>query len=303
MKKFLIKLLIFSSITAVFIISYIFLFTGNDVDSFYERFTVKKQSSLILGSSRAAQAIEPEVLIRKLKLKNGIYNYAFTLSPAKWGPPYLKSIKKKLIENNKTDNIFILECNPWSFYSKPDNIGEFPEKNSIPNSIIWPNMNPNLEYFFGGLQYPNMHLIASKLICDKEPTFVNEFGRLVINLKYDSLNILKKMKNKLKIYESKYRNEVIDSTRFFYLNETVNFLSKKGKVYLVRLPISNQMLSLEEKLISDFDGKMDDVQNANYINLKSLSNDLITTDGNHLHNKFTGTITNILADSIKNDQL
>ena len=98
MKKFLIKLLLFLSVV-ILTFGYIFSFADGYTDPFYMRFTTAKQKNLIIGTSRAAQGIQPQILNKKLNLK--FFNYAFTVMHSPFGETYLNSIKSKLDESSK----------------------------------------------------------------------------------------------------------------------------------------------------------------------------------------------------------
>ncbi|WP_188461274.1 hypothetical protein [Marivirga lumbricoides] len=233
--------------------------------------------------------------MKNLNLKHEIYNYAFTVNRAVWGPSHLKAIKKKL-KKCDTSALFIIECNLWSFYSKSSKLNSFPEENAPPNSIVFPNIHPNFEYFSGGYDFPNLHLIIPS--DGKENSYVNELGRMVITKKFDSTLIDQNIKTKMKTYANKFNSVIKDERRFKYLSETIAELSKYGEVFLVRMPVANEMLVLEEELAPKFDERMKAISNGRYINLKYLSNTYITTDGNHIQNKYVDSVTCIIADSV-----
>ena len=76
MKRFIVQFSIIALI-ALSLFIWIFSFADGTNDPFYLRFTSPKQNNLIIGTSRAAQGLQPKIL-------NGIcqtefYNYAFTL--------------------------------------------------------------------------------------------------------------------------------------------------------------------------------------------------------------------------------
>ena len=72
----------------------VFSLADGSTDAFYVKFTTPKQKALIIGSSRAAQGLQPAVI--NLVLENThIYNYAFSRVHTPYGPAYFNSIKKK----------------------------------------------------------------------------------------------------------------------------------------------------------------------------------------------------------------
>ena len=98
MRRFVLQLFLISIIT-LSVISFIFLKADGYTDPFYIRFTTPKQQNLILGTSRAAQGIQPRFF--KEMMGVDIYNYAFTIGQSPYGPVYLKSIKRKFNYNEK----------------------------------------------------------------------------------------------------------------------------------------------------------------------------------------------------------
>ena len=91
MKKFIVNICLFLIIVLLTILG-VFWQADGKTDPFYLRFTTDKQNSLILGTSRAAQGLLPEVLNSKLN-RDDFFNYSFTLGHSPYGPTYLKSIK------------------------------------------------------------------------------------------------------------------------------------------------------------------------------------------------------------------
>ena len=93
MKRFILQLALILSV----LIGCIFLVLNKadgGTDPFYIRFTTPKQQNLILGTSRAAQGLQPHVFDSICNVN--FYNYSFTIAHSPYGPTYLNSIKKKL---------------------------------------------------------------------------------------------------------------------------------------------------------------------------------------------------------------
>ena len=93
MKRFIIKIFIFSFFPLVTLFG-IFLLENGTSDPFYQRFITDEKKSLIIGTSRAAQAIQPKILntILGLEGKNEIFNYSFTLMHSPFGKIYQKNL-------------------------------------------------------------------------------------------------------------------------------------------------------------------------------------------------------------------
>lgn len=306
MKIFIVKTGLFVLLLAATIFLYIFLLAKNDIDPYYYRFTTGKYKSLVLGTSRAAQGIEPAILNEILGLTdNKMFNYSFTVNRSQWGEPYRKSIKKKLDSLENNNGIFILECNLWAFCSRKDQIGIFKEEKTPPNSIANPSLDPNIQYFFGGYEHQNFRLLFNfkKLTRrnSKNRIYVNKDGRFEINVPHDSMNIFNHVIKKVILYEGMASEFIPDSARMRSFISTIGYLKKFGSVYLVRMPVAEEILEVESSLYPEFNDEMNDVSRSlqvPYFDFTYLSDKYITIDGNHLHNKYVDDFNRLLASEI-----
>ena len=98
MKKFILQLTLISIITLAAIL---FIMSRADgyTDPFYVRFTTEKQQNMILGTSRAAQDLQPKIFEKILKKE--INNFAFTVAHSPFGEVYFESIKRKTQQKNR----------------------------------------------------------------------------------------------------------------------------------------------------------------------------------------------------------
>ena len=299
MKLFLVRLFV---VTILFSIVLIYIFSKADgfTDAFYLRFTTPKQKSLILGTSRAAQALQPEVFNNILK--KDIYNFAFTNSQSPYGPVYHKSIKKKLNKESK-NGIFIVAVSPWSISSiteDPNNYKNFREVDLCLDNTSIVNMNPNIEYLLNNFSQPYYKLLFQ----NKSNVFLHNDGWLEVSVKMDSLSVQKRLESKVAIY-SKLNNFKFSEYRLLYLEKTVEFLQSYGKVYLVRLPMHQNILTIENNLMSDFDLKIKSIinQSSGYYDFTKQSQSFTYTDGNHLYKDSGYKISTIIAELIKNNKV
>jgi len=293
MKKFIIKTLAFS-----FVMALVFFWVCSNAngysDPFYIRFTTPKQSSLILGTSRAAQGLQPKVF--ETILKKDISNYSFTVAHSPFGATYLNSIKKKVDENSK-NGVFIITVDPWSLSSLtdiPDDSLSFRElKLPLANTPIV-NVDPNIIYLF-----KNWHDKYYKLLSrEKSELFLHKDGWLEVNINLDSIDVAKKIENK----EKSYRQDMLpkasfSKNRFSYLKRTIKFLKNHGDVYLVRLPIHPKIMQIENELMPNFNNVINDisVSTNGYLDLTNQNSDFNYTDGNHLHKMSGKVVSEIIA--------
>ena len=302
MKNFVRKVSIFLLCTLLFSGVYIYILADNSVDAFYGKVISDKYPSLIIGTSRGAQGIEPAILEKFLSAEDEIYNFAFTLKTTPWGKPYFDSILKKLSESSES-SIYILECNPWAFCSFNNELGDFKESRAIPNNLISNSVNPNIEYFFGGYTGSNVSLLIKKLFYtpNESRLEVNDNGRLKVNVKYDSANIYSRTQAKIDEYEKRASSIIWDNSREAYFIQTIEYLQARGKIFVVRMPVSNEMKNLENSTFPNFSVDITDIANrlnVNFIDYSCLSDTYITTDGHHIQNIFVEQFTTKLAEDI-----
>jgi len=300
MKRFLISGAVF---TAIIMISFyaVFSLANGYTDTFYIRFTTPKQTSLILGSSRAAQGIQPKILNKKLSRKD-IFNYSFTNSHSPYGPAYLGSIKRKLDTESK-DGIFILAIDPWGISSRskhPDDITQFREDDLAIANTYFVNTNPNPFYLINnyGQRYINLILKRNK----KTSVFVHNDGWLEVFVNIDSVAAEKRIKSRIPdIRENDLPIYKFSKVRYAYLIKTIEFLKNHGSVYLVRLPIHPSMMDIERALMPDFDGKATQAAKKTkviYLDMTVLNSECRYLDGVHVFKSSGKRVTEIIGDWI-----
>jgi len=296
MKKFIIHTVFFVLIV-IFSIYLILIQQDGYSDFFYIRFTTPPQNSLILGTSRAAQGIVPSVLNSSLK-RNDVFNYSFTIQHSPYGPIYLSSIKRKLSQNAK-NGIFILSVDPWSISStskNPNDTLNFREVNLCLGQIHDVNDDPNITYLIKSFENHYFYFMKNYT------AFLHKDGWLEVSLQLDS----NKVKNKRIATMKKYKNNIFprnnySDLRYEYLNNTIKYLKKYGSVYLVRLPIHNDMYEIEKEYMPKFDELMNEIylrQEVEHFYMTSMNNNFIYNDGNHLAKQSGVKVTKLIADWI-----
>lgn len=293
MKKFLIQTIAFSLISSVIFMLVITKADGY-TDGYYKKFTSPKQSNLIIGTSRAAQGLLPEVMNPILQAE--IFNYAFSVMHSPFGPTYLESIKRKL-NSKTTDGIFIVTVDPWSISSwtkTPNDIETFREKNSALENTKFVNINPNPWYIYNNWGRNFYELLKNK----PGPVFVHKDGWVEVNTNMDSIAFNERLIAKV----ISYRNENLikynySSVRLDYLKKTILFLRKHGKVFLVRMPIHPEILKIDNELLPNFDLKINKLSKLTqgYLDLNKNNTDFEYTDGNHLYKDCGRIVSKIVA--------
>lgn len=305
MKKFLIRFFLFSSILLSGILFVFFLADGKS-DPYYLRFTTGRQSSLIIGTSRAAQGLQPTVFDEILYKNTGrhFFNYSFSLIESPFGPAYFKSIQRKLDPDTK-DGIFIIAVDPWSVSStakNPNDSAGFSETKSFMGKTKYVNLNPNIPYLINSYDEPYVHIL--KKWKSSPALYLHKDGWLEVNTSLDSM--AKSMELKMAFYRNNYLPVYKFSTlRLYYLSNTISFLQKHGRVYLVRLPVHQRMFDMEDELMPDFDDKISGLAkqtNVKYLNFKLLKNNYDFVDGHHLYKTSGKRVSAFVAEWVVQSQ-
>lgn len=301
MKKFIRILFVFIIIGAIplivsiVIISFKLDSNSATFDFFYRRFTSEKQVSLIIGTSRAAQGIQPQIINKSLSSQFDlpIYNYSFTVNISPFGEAYFNSIKKKVKETTTKNGLFIIAVDPWSL-SDIKEMGdgiEQREDNECIAKMMFVNTRPNIEYL--------IRYFKKDWLYEETGGILNEDGWLQIDAIIDSVVLKENIRNKVQIY-SKYQPTKSDS-RLNYLSQTIEYLDELGTVVLVRIPISKEMFELEEAYWKFFDLDMINLlknKTIHYYSFMEQNNRFKTIDGNHLYKDDGARFTKELCDSI-----
>ena len=107
------------------------LLADGTTDDYYLKFSSPKQSSLILGTSRAKQGIIPSVLSSSIEnVDYQMFNFSFTLKSSPFGLVYYNAIKQKIDLESK-DGCFIVTVDPWSISEKICDLNKSPDSLSV----------------------------------------------------------------------------------------------------------------------------------------------------------------------------
>lgn len=300
MKEFILKTSLFLITFGLFVL-FVFKQADGYTDPFYLRFTSPKQSSLVLGTSRAAQGIMPSILNEALNRKD-IYNYSFTIAHSPFGPTYYNSILRKLNPETK-EGIYIIAVDPWSVSSRTkkedaNNVDLFREKGNFLGDMVFVNTKPNIEYLIKHYNKKYIELFIFKNYYYN----VHEDGWLEVNIKLDSSKIKEYVKKGVDNYRKKLDLFHYSSTRKEYLLKTVRHLKKKGDVYLVRLPIHPDMMKIDSTLMPNFDNEIEDIVKISdgYFDMTPFNDQFVYTDNNHLYKESSRKVSKRIAEWIRN---
>jgi hypothetical protein len=287
MRRFLIKIVLFSLPVCTLLVGVCFMADGY-TDQFYLRFTTPTQKNLIVGTSRAAQALQPDVFEDVLGVET--FNYSFTVAHSPYGKVYLESIKKK--HNKKEDGIFIVAVDPWSISSwcdDPNDISQFRENELLVANTSNVSQYPNFEYLYEQLKghYKDIVVAPSKKL------LLHKNGWLEVKeIAMDSVSVRDRISRKVKMYTEVYVPRTnFSQVRLHYLLKTIEYFKKYGKVYLVRLPVHSSMMEIENDIMPNFSDLIGEaiIASDDYLDLTPHNDEFQYTDGNHLY-KASGEI-------------
>ncbi|HSO87117.1 MAG TPA: hypothetical protein VLQ91_11225 [Draconibacterium sp.] len=296
MKRFIINTLCFISIVLISIY-FILLKVDGYTDPYYLKFTTRKQNSLIIGTSKSAQGIVPDIVNEILDIE--IYNYSFNMNISPFGPKYLESLKRKLTQKNK-NGVFIVTVDCWSISStciNPNDTLNFRENNSCIGEIKIVDKNPNMQYL-----YKYMFGNYYKAIFKSSVALLHDNGWYEVSLNMDSISVNRRTYSTLLEYENNISIYKYSQTRVDYLIKTIEFLDTYGDVYLVRLPISPKLMEIENQLNPNFNSIIQQISRKKYDYLDlTPKNDLFNyTDGVHLSKNSSKIVTKEISNWIKN---
>jgi len=284
MKRFLLKLSVF---VLLIISSCLLVFSLADgrTDAFYLKFTTDTQSALIVGSSRAAQGIQPQVL--KSVMGVSMYNYAFSIEQTPYGTAYNNSIAKKL-KPNASEGFFIIEVNPWSVSDHILQSGaiRYRDKDTYIAKTQHVDWHPNFEYMTESYSDKNIFILRNRQrVGDDQTFFVHDSGWLEVYLDANLEAQKARIDRKLQDYALKLPHYTPSERRLNALENTIQLLQSHGTVVLVRMPIMNQMLEIENQLMPKFDVVLQALANQTqtvYLNYSNTTAKYEFTDGHHL---------------------
>lgn len=301
MKKFIINLTIFSIVCISVLVSLVFIYADGTIDSFYLRFTTPPAKSLILGSSRPAQGIQPHHLeegLRGVDYEGPILNFSFTTENSPFGPYYYEAIKKKLNPNTK-NGIFIIGVDPWQFSVDKENEDDprnFREADFAPGNMKYLSMDPNFEYLIKNFDGGFRELIRNR----KDPyRRLYENGWLEINIDTSRIDLEERMYNVAGSYIQMSYERSFSDIRFEYLVKKIELLKKHGSVFLVLMPTSVAVRDAEEMFIPGFSEMMKELaleKNVNFLDFTIDSDNYTYTDGHHLYKDDGARFSSVLAE-------
>lgn len=261
----------------------------------YKRFTVERKRSLIVGTSRSAQGIQPSVINASMEGQYAeIYNFSFTVADSPYGEIYYDAIKEMVDERSETGKgLFVMSVDPWGLsMMKPLDDDGLREEHSCLNEVKVLHQRPNFLYLALNFQLHNLDWFQLWMNLQDD-------GLLRVDFDMANADTVANINQRLLTYEG---YEMEKSTyRMQWLEKTVDLLKQYGDVYMCRVPVHPGMLSIENQKWPSFDEEMQAVsvrKQIPYISFSNRAGFYRTTDGNHLYKEDASVFTRELCDSI-----
>lgn len=235
MRKFILKILILLAIC----LSTIAYIINKNIELFrdlnYSKY-VSKHKSLVIGTSRSNYAINPSSFSEKYDL----FNFAFTAATSPYGKIYYEAIQDKITKEKGA--IFLIGIDPYGLSLHKIKPVFIEEKNSLGRQFTL-NCNPNYEYIF-----KNLTPLYNRIFPEAKSNKIkheNGFNQLLDNLSEERK--IEVRKTKILDYTTASQSETISAERITYFEKTIELLQQYGNVYLISVPVSPELLAIQDK--------------------------------------------------------
>lgn len=304
MKKFLFKIS-FYLVSVIAVLLFMGTYADGNTDDNYRHFTGSKPSDMIFGDSRSAQAVVPDVLDQRLKGRT-FNNFSLNIAESPYGKIYFEAIKKKL-DPATQNGIFIVTVDPWnvSLPKKEISEKEYSENNSALADMYFYDKAPNYEYLLKHYTRSWFNIFREREAIVKSNTYLHKNGWMEVNVNVSPDTVRARRLIKIDQYKDLAKVQKIASYRLNALGEIISYLKDHGRVYLVRIPASEEILEIENRYSPDFNTIMKDVAKKNkvrFLDFTPQNKQYLYTDGNHMYRESARVFTAQIADSIQGDQ-
>ena len=265
-------------------------------------------TGLICGTSRTEQSIDPESLASQCPDLKDIYNYSFNLGDSPWSSQYASAITNKLAQSTaSTSGILILSIDPWSLHNSEANpspfLGLLSDNEWIQTHLYATSTSP-LQNITGNSQKEISKAILTALR-SKRPTktLLQPNGWLPNTRFRDSAFAAIETKKKIESYQSLYpRSDTWPEQEALTAIETTiqDFKRQKprGSVVLIRPPVRDEMLHLENTLYPELNGIAESIAleyDAIFLDGNLISEGLVFNDAHHLYHESAKTFSKRLG--------
>lgn len=294
MKELIRKGLLF---VVIIMVPYVALqyFVITHYDHNYPKLTGQHQA-LISGLSREKRGISPGILREEFGMSYTPQNLAFNSATSPYGPHYYSFLEKKHLASRAPDNFHLIGVSPVSVMNIRDSLMNGRESFDLVYKLHSVSDEPNLEYL---LRKPSLKVLY-KEVKDSfigrsiSQTLVHDNGWVEINMAPGHYSPQEPLSQPYSV----------STKRLGYLQKTIDLLSKTGRVFLIRMPISHDVLQFEESIYPDFNEMINRISSENsipYLNYATKNSDYEFSDkpGHHLTGKSAREFTRLLSKDMK----
>ena len=259
----------------------------------YNKCIGSPQKNLIIGTSRASQALQPQALYGASG--DSFFNFAFNGSLSKYGEVYNEAIIKKL-DPNTNQGVFILAVDPWSLSVKKGDESEYPLQHDQQNYLHQlPSFTgkTNLSFLYHNYNYGWMHLIWD-YYKSGSLAITHEDGWMEIIRDTAQARIEERKGKKLLAKQKEIVDYAMSTYRLESLKKLILYLKSKGSVYLIRLPISKEFYQLENGYFTTFEKEIQSIVNGmgvSYWDMVSIQDSVKYNDGHHINRLYAPYIS------------
>lgn len=268
---------------------------------YYYKCSSPPQSNLIIGTSRGSQAIKPSIL--KDSLGIDFLNFAFNGATSPYGKVYTHAILRKINPNTQGGR-FIVCVDPWALRVIRDSLTgktELPEESHILNKIHSFNLSPNIEFIAQDYNHGWGNIAYSRLR-KNSPINGHKDGWIEVDRDINPEDMVIREKGKADGFRNSLSKSYLSDYRLQELSALIKTLNNFGSVYLVRLPIGDNIFAIENEFCPTFDSMMDSLaqlHHTDYLNMQPYSSQMIFNDGHHINRTKAPLCTSIIANWIE----
>ena len=304
MKKFLFKLS-FYVVAVIIVLLFLGTYADGNTDDNYRHFTGLRPSNMILGDSRGAQAVVPDILDEKIKGRE-FDNFSLNIADSPYGTIYFEAIRKKLNPETK-DGIFIVTVDPWNVSVPKDskNEKEYSENRSALADMHFYDKVPNYEYLLKHYPRSWFNIYREREAVGRSSTYLHKNGWMEVSVSIHPDTLKVREAGKIQQYRALASQQKISKYRIDALENIIRYLKNKGTVYMVRIPVSHGIMEIEKAYSPDFSEVMKTISKKNnikFLDFASQGKHYIYTDGNHMYKESSKVFTAQIADSIVADK-
>lgn len=270
--------------------------------------TTHKADHIITGGSRAFRGIAPAVLKEELGLEGAALNIAFNGIDSPYGKYYSRFIKRKL-RRKKGDALYILTVHHGLLSDYKEGKGAREASFRVYEQFLV-NVHPNLEFVLRNVDKEEASVFSLFL-----PDNINSIGRKreVLGTKdgwgirVDRASASGKRKKVVAQTRPAQRELLRSAEREAEFAALVGFLSQRGQVVLVRLPVVKGVRALEQQRAPHFDAflqKITEDFGVPYLDFSATGEDYTFFDNlHHLDSAGAVKFSRVLAERIREEVL